>query len=485
MLLGAHESVAGGMPLAFERGREDGCEAIQIFARPSQQWRARPLPLEELSAFRSEHAGGAAGRCCRTPRTSSTWAAATRWCWARSREALEEEMVRAEELGIDYVVLHPGAHLGVGEAEGLRAGGGRRWRELHAPHARVPGAAADRADRRAGQLPGLPLRAPGAAAGRHPRRRATGHLLRHLPRPRRRLRPDQRRGLRRGVRRAGPAGGAGGAAGVSPQRLEDRAGQPGGSPPGDRRRHAGAVSVLAPGQRPALRRARPASWRRRPGRTSCTSLRPQPGAPARADRRAPAAGAPRPRDDGPVDERTEDLARAWREDVERWREARLFRLRAPTGLAVAGRSRSCWSEGDNPLDIGTVTLAGGQVQFRAAAGRGGHPDMARRSRSTTGAPTPRAPPRSTGERRAQLRADAPGIGAGGPGAGSAGARAARTSPGWSTSRWIRAGGWWRASSATIRPRTTRTTTRSARASCARSRAWRTSRSMGGRCRWSR
>ena len=119
MLLGAHESVAGGMPLAFERGREDGCEAIQVFARPSQQWRARPLPADELSAFRSEHAGVGWPLLSHTSYLINP-GSGDPVVLARSREALEEEMVRAEELGIDFVVLHPGAHLGVGEEEGLR-----------------------------------------------------------------------------------------------------------------------------------------------------------------------------------------------------------------------------------------------------------------------------------------------------------------------------------------------------------------------------
>ena len=56
MLLGAHESVAGGPFTAIERGRADGCEALQIFARPSAQWRAKPFNPEEVSLFRSEHA---------------------------------------------------------------------------------------------------------------------------------------------------------------------------------------------------------------------------------------------------------------------------------------------------------------------------------------------------------------------------------------------------------------------------------------------
>jgi deoxyribonuclease-4 len=37
----------------------------------------------------------------------------------KSRAALQEELVRAEELGLDYVVLHPGAHLGCGERDGI------------------------------------------------------------------------------------------------------------------------------------------------------------------------------------------------------------------------------------------------------------------------------------------------------------------------------------------------------------------------------
>jgi deoxyribonuclease-4 len=120
MLLGAHESVAGGAALAIDRGRQDGCEAIQIFARPSAQWRAKPFTPEEVSQFRSEHAGVGwpvmshasylINLCAQDPVILD-----------KSRAAMEEELVRAEELGLDYVVVHPGAHLGCGEEEGIAA----------------------------------------------------------------------------------------------------------------------------------------------------------------------------------------------------------------------------------------------------------------------------------------------------------------------------------------------------------------------------
>jgi len=121
MILGAHESVAGGAFNAVARGRADGCEALQIFARPSSQWRAKPLTPEEISLFRSEHAAvgwpvlSHASYLINIATTDPT-------VLERSRNALEDEMLRAEELGLDYVVLHPGAHLGLGPDAGTVAG---------------------------------------------------------------------------------------------------------------------------------------------------------------------------------------------------------------------------------------------------------------------------------------------------------------------------------------------------------------------------
>ena len=45
-------SVAGGLPSAIARGSVHGCEALQIFTKNASQWRARPLPSEEIAAFR-------------------------------------------------------------------------------------------------------------------------------------------------------------------------------------------------------------------------------------------------------------------------------------------------------------------------------------------------------------------------------------------------------------------------------------------------
>ncbi|HVZ86291.1 MAG TPA: deoxyribonuclease IV [Polyangia bacterium] len=120
MLLGAHESVAGGPHTAIARGRADGCEAIQIFARPSAQWRAKPLSPEEISLFRSEHATVGWPTLSHASYLINL-SAGDPDILAKSREALADEMFRAEELGLDHVVLHPGAHLGAGVDDGVAA----------------------------------------------------------------------------------------------------------------------------------------------------------------------------------------------------------------------------------------------------------------------------------------------------------------------------------------------------------------------------
>jgi deoxyribonuclease-4 len=118
MLLGAHESVAGGAHLSIQRGREDGCEALQIFARPSSQWRSRPFAPDEVSMFRSEHAGVGWPVMSHASYLINLAAGDPKFL-RMSRDALEDEMVRAETLGLDFVVLHPGAHVGAGEEDGI------------------------------------------------------------------------------------------------------------------------------------------------------------------------------------------------------------------------------------------------------------------------------------------------------------------------------------------------------------------------------
>src|SRR5436309_315280 len=52
--LGAHMSVAGGLPRAVERAIVHRCEAFQIFAKNANQWRGREVPAAEVREFRAK-----------------------------------------------------------------------------------------------------------------------------------------------------------------------------------------------------------------------------------------------------------------------------------------------------------------------------------------------------------------------------------------------------------------------------------------------
>jgi deoxyribonuclease-4 len=112
-------SVAGGLTRAVERAVVHGCEALQIFTKNASQWRGRPLPAEEIRAFRA--AIRAAGIHPVVSHGSYLINLATPDDALRmqSMAAMADELDRAESLGLLGVVLHPGCYTTGTEAHGL------------------------------------------------------------------------------------------------------------------------------------------------------------------------------------------------------------------------------------------------------------------------------------------------------------------------------------------------------------------------------
>ena len=120
LLLGAHMSIAGGVDLAPLRGRQVGCRTIQLFTKSSNQWRARSLPPEEIDRFRANLQAAAITPAVAHGAYLINLASTDPALYQRSMAACLEELERAEALGIPYLVIHPGAHMGAGEEAGLR-----------------------------------------------------------------------------------------------------------------------------------------------------------------------------------------------------------------------------------------------------------------------------------------------------------------------------------------------------------------------------
>ncbi len=118
-LLGAHMSIGGGVHRAIERARSIECTAMQIFVKNNMQWFARPFAREEITAF-LEHAQRAElSEVFAHANYLINLSATNPQFLANSIRALSEELTRADQLGLPFLVLHPGAHLGAGEEAGL------------------------------------------------------------------------------------------------------------------------------------------------------------------------------------------------------------------------------------------------------------------------------------------------------------------------------------------------------------------------------
>lgn len=120
LILGAHMSIAGGVDLAPLRGRQVGCRTIQIFTKSSNQWRARPLPSDEIDRFHAHLQAAAIAPAVAHSAYLINLASADPALHQRSMAACQEELERAEMLGIPFLVLHPGTHMGTGEEAGLQ-----------------------------------------------------------------------------------------------------------------------------------------------------------------------------------------------------------------------------------------------------------------------------------------------------------------------------------------------------------------------------
>ena len=118
--LGAHVSVAGGLPLAFERGGAIGCTAMQVFVKNASRWQGRELLDEEVAAFGAAWAAAPERPVVAHAAYLINLAAPPGDVLDNSRRGLADELERCRRLGLLGLVVHPGAHGGAGEEEGLR-----------------------------------------------------------------------------------------------------------------------------------------------------------------------------------------------------------------------------------------------------------------------------------------------------------------------------------------------------------------------------
>jgi len=120
LILGVHQSIAGGLDQALYQARKMRCQTVQFFCSNQRQWKHLPLTSSQIDAFQKAkeitrltplivH-----GSYLINPAASDVNTLDKSIC------ALMDEYKRCDLLGVDYLVIHPGSHMGQGEATGLR-----------------------------------------------------------------------------------------------------------------------------------------------------------------------------------------------------------------------------------------------------------------------------------------------------------------------------------------------------------------------------
>lgn len=118
-LLGAHMSIAGGFHNAVAASKKYNCTTVQIFTKNPNSWDAKPIAPADAAQFKR----AVADADLQYPTAHDSYlinlAAPDDKIFEKSIKAFVAEIQRAEQLGLSYLVSHPGAHNDSGEDAGL------------------------------------------------------------------------------------------------------------------------------------------------------------------------------------------------------------------------------------------------------------------------------------------------------------------------------------------------------------------------------
>ncbi len=119
-LFGSHLSIAGGYYKAVDTAAELGLQTVQLFTKNNNQWAGKPLSDDDVRLFREALQRTGVQRPCAHDSYLINLASPDDVLWKKSVDALVIELERAESLGLEGVVMHPGSFVSSSEAEGQR-----------------------------------------------------------------------------------------------------------------------------------------------------------------------------------------------------------------------------------------------------------------------------------------------------------------------------------------------------------------------------
>ena len=111
--IGIHTSISGSYLNALESAKKLGANALQIFSASPRMWHTSNVKIAEsdAKAFRTRRQELGLGPLVVHANYLINLAAAQPMLRTRSIQAFHEELVRARDLGADFVVVHPGSRV--------------------------------------------------------------------------------------------------------------------------------------------------------------------------------------------------------------------------------------------------------------------------------------------------------------------------------------------------------------------------------------
>lgn len=107
--LGVHCSIAGGVEKAFDEAKELDIDTFQIFTANQRQWKPILIKDDHVSAFRRRWEESDIRLVFSHASYLINLGSEKDDLWQRSIEAMVYEILRCDQLGLPFVVLHPGS----------------------------------------------------------------------------------------------------------------------------------------------------------------------------------------------------------------------------------------------------------------------------------------------------------------------------------------------------------------------------------------
>jgi len=118
-MFGSHLSIAGGLHNALLKAEALRCDSVQVFTKSQKIWACKPLESAAIGEWKSHCTRLKFKQTVSHDSYLINLAATNDEFWRKSVELFIEELNRCRQLGIPYLVTHPGAHMGAGEEAGI------------------------------------------------------------------------------------------------------------------------------------------------------------------------------------------------------------------------------------------------------------------------------------------------------------------------------------------------------------------------------